>query len=593
MQVYPDMPWLYNLIQVANPFLDFIRWIGFEILKLMAHGVDIVSDAVNGVLGVNIMNIEPVQTFATKLTPVAWAALAAAIAGAGLYMMYYQGKNKELFRNLLLSVILMVAIPFMFSTLNQFKDASVTDMKGQLSGGGSPGQSILQTAVIDVGNSTKGVATLDSKINPYYIDINSRLPGDGIWQYKIDYVTGNDKTGYKMYGSTLGGGFFGWGADTLYNYSYDFFMPFFTLLITLVAMCFAGFKMGRTMYDLVFHQIIAPVVFATDVNNGARTKKFIQNLVGLYVMILLILMVIKIFVDISGWLTLNVSNPLIKIFLLGGSAWGVIDGPDLVIKLLGIDAGVRSATSVILGANAAAGILGRGAGGVAAAVGVGSKVAGAASAAPHLISNIKSGIADAAGGGLGTAAEYGHALSKNAQGARGFAAGQMRTSNAAKKFGYALGKIPEVTDDQPGQGESPSPLADADRATAGNPVQSVEAAAYETKKFSPETEQLLADLASEPEPVPMETPATDVTPSAPAEPATEPAAQESLKEILDRWAPVSQETPAAPPAEAPAKRTPAMPTFAWNADVTQKAAEPVVQNSDRVPWPSRKERGDH
>ncbi len=149
--------------------------------------------------------------------------------------------------------------------------------------------------------------------------------------------------------------------EKLYAYQTDFLTALIMLLVVLIALVFAGFKIATLLYDLLFNQIIAPVVFASDLHNSGRSKKMVQNMVATYLMFIIILILMKLFMDVTYWImgdaVINtgnmLSNALVKIFIIGGCAKGLIDGPDLIVSILGIDAGVKSGLGVIAGGAAA------------------------------------------------------------------------------------------------------------------------------------------------------------------------------------------------------------------------------------------------
>ena len=149
--------------------------------------------------------------------------------------------------------------------------------------------------------------------------------------------------------------------EYIYSYNFDFITGYLLLGITLVALIFAGFKIASLMFDLVFNQIIAPVVFASDIGGAGRAKKMIQHMLGTFLVMIIILILIKIFLEIVGFICTweaaggsNVTTVLVRIFVIGGCAKGLIDGPDLVVQILGLDAGVKSGMGAIAGAAAVA-----------------------------------------------------------------------------------------------------------------------------------------------------------------------------------------------------------------------------------------------
>lgn len=461
-EVYHGYPFLKDILNVASPFINAFRWIGYQLLCMIAHILDMCGQAIDTILGINFMNAPGVNEFINSVSPVAWPVLTISLTAAGIYLMFW-GKGKETFRNLLFAVILIVAVPFIFSTLGQFQTAGVADMQTQISGDSSKpglnniGQQMLREYIVDIANTqqqwakSKGQTQyLSSDIDPYTLDINAYLPDQDPWKYKIDYAKPNG----TLMGEPLGSGFFGWGADRLYAYGFtgvSFTLSLICMLIMIIALGLAGFKMARTMFDIIFHHVIASIVFASDINGSGRSKKVLNSLISLYIMLVLILVVLKIFIDTSSYVISGSWNILVKVLLLGGMAWGCIDGPDVIIKLIGVDTGVRGGAGVLLGVQAAGNMTANvGGAAVGAAKGIGKGVAGAATGAvtgtagaigamktiPHIKDNIKAGAAEAQNGHFKNTIDYGKKLAENDQDKKWVAGGEANATNAQKTLGY-------------------------------------------------------------------------------------------------------------------------------------------------------------
>lgn len=390
MIVYSDKPWLQDLIQKADPIIDFLRNFGWGLLKILAKTVDVLYEAINSLLGLNILEIDSVQGFINSVSPLTWPVLTIALIVAGIMIVLYPSKKKgEIARSLLLSAILMISIPFMFTTLNQFKDASIGDLNSSISVNGSAGAEILQSTTYDVQNSKYNKTLIDRDNDIYYLDITQRIPkDDDTFKYKIE-----SKRNGVLYGKELGNGWFGWGEERIYAYVFNFFESLLILTVTLICLLFSGFKIGRLIFELIVHQAIAPIVFASDITGSGRTKKFMQSLISTYIVMVMILLGLKLYISLTTWATLNVTSIWVRILLIAGASWGVIDGPDIVLKLIGIDAGVRSAAATVMAIGGMAnGAMGLAKGGV-----------GVAQGAVNAVKNAPQNIAGAAGGIAGSA----------------------------------------------------------------------------------------------------------------------------------------------------------------------------------------------
>lgn len=215
--------------------------------------------------------------------------------------------------------------------------------------------------------------------------------------------------------------------EEVYAFNTNYLTAYILIIITIVALILAGFRIANLMFNLVFNQILAPLVFASDLNNSGRSKKFIQNMLSTYIVFIVILFLMVLFLDITAWAmsdTVSIAgNPLgsvlLKIFIVGGCAKGLIDGPDLIVSVLGIDAGVKSGLGVIAGVAAA----------THAAKGASNLVKGATNAATAP-AGVLSNIIDNKGGGNTGEATPSRSQSKSTQSMGNATAGSGTTASS-------------------------------------------------------------------------------------------------------------------------------------------------------------------
>lgn len=145
---------------------------------------------------------------------------------------------------------------------------------------------------------------------------------------------------------------FGEPVEYIYQYDYDFWTALVILVALIVALIFAGLKIAAVMYDMIFVQIIAGIVIATDQQNKGRAKKTIQELFNSYLIFILCTLLIKIFIMLSlAVIKTPDLSQFIKIILIIGFAKATIDGPDFIVKIIGTDAGVKSGMGTIMAIN--------------------------------------------------------------------------------------------------------------------------------------------------------------------------------------------------------------------------------------------------
>lgn len=138
-------------------------------------------------------------------------------------------------------------------------------------------------------------------------------------------------------------------------YRVNFLWGLFMLIITAVCLIFAGLKLASLLYDIMFAQIVAPIVVATDMGGAGRLKKVILNLLNCFLSVIIVVLDLRLYILILTEIQDSslLSNPIAVIFITVAGCKFVIDGPDLVVHLLGIDAGVKSGVSTIMGLRSA------------------------------------------------------------------------------------------------------------------------------------------------------------------------------------------------------------------------------------------------
>ena len=183
--------------------------------------------------------------------------------------------------------------------------------------------------------------------------------------------------------------------ERVYAYDFDFFPTFVDMCIIIVCLVFALLKLCRMLWEIAFMHIFVPLVVATDAHGSGRAKRAIQHLLSTFAILIVILITLKLYISLIGEMH-SIKNLIARWGLILAGAHFVIDGSDFIVKMTGMDAGIKSGAATLLGLRSAAGLaVGAGhLGGKAAAIGgkaadhAGGAVAGAVGGA----------IAGAAGG---------------------------------------------------------------------------------------------------------------------------------------------------------------------------------------------------
>jgi len=168
-----------------------------------------------------------------------------------------------------------------------------------------------------------------------------------------------------------------WNNQYYYSYQPNWLTIFVTLGIMGFTLFSIAYKLARLSFELAFNYVLAILVAPADLHSGQKTKKVIQSILNTFLVIILIFVSIKLYTIGTAYLAETLNGFAYLIALIAFSV-ALIDGPNMVERLFGIDAGLKRGWGVALGAYAAGkGVTSAGAHAV-------SKVARATQGAPKM-----------------------------------------------------------------------------------------------------------------------------------------------------------------------------------------------------------------
>ncbi|HCX52076.1 MAG TPA: hypothetical protein DG757_24360, partial [Bacillus sp. (in: Bacteria)] len=144
------------------------------------------------------------------------------------------------------------------------------------------------------------------------------------------------------------GGFADWNNEYYYRYNFNWF----TIIVSLLVMGFTLFtitlKLAKLSYEIAFNHILATIIAPTDIHDGAKMKKILQNILNMFIVIIFIFLSMRLYIIGLEYLTNNFDGIAYLILLIGFSM-ALIDGPNVVERLYGIDAGIKSGWGALAG----------------------------------------------------------------------------------------------------------------------------------------------------------------------------------------------------------------------------------------------------
>lgn len=134
----------------------------------------------------------------------------------------------------------------------------------------------------------------------------------------------------------------GIGSSLYYRYTFDFLSIVLQLGSLVVLYLCLSYKCVRLVFELVFGRLLA-TLYAAELSGGQRIYKILTFLRDTYITLLLTTVCVKLYELGSAYITRYVDGGLMSSFLLLFLTFSVIDGPNLVEKLLGMDVGLTHA----------------------------------------------------------------------------------------------------------------------------------------------------------------------------------------------------------------------------------------------------------
>ncbi len=246
----------------------------------------------------------------------------------------------------------------------------------------------------------------------------------------------------------------GYTVDCLYYYHIDFWSTFVLMLAVAICLIFSGIKIATTLFEIMFAQLITPFIIATDLNGSGRAKKAIQNMLLSNIILMIVVILLRIYIAVIWGIKGSEygSNFAVMLIVIIAGAKFVIDGPEVLTKLFGIDAGVKSGAATMMAINQSMQMGSYATMGLARA---GSSVVhGASNIAKHTASSAAGAVKGFAGGVYGgihggdtTPGKIGKAIGGAAVGTvTGAAGGAFGHTNAGAKAAYAATNPSSIKD---------------------------------------------------------------------------------------------------------------------------------------------------
>ena len=376
-----------DYLTIGSPFGDVIRSIGFGLIKTMdtlTHALltilgkayDVVtfdawlreSSTINGTV-LQRLGLSQTGTYIAAIFPIALV-----ITGIILMFGANEIKGSKILKNIALGAFVLAVLPWAISmmgslTQNFYSENNITiaeEARSQASG------YIYDVEWIFTAENQNYQPRLDARNEIadkylFMIDINQRIDPTGEGEENV-YAKKENFDDWKIlrFQQVVQGGTaktvrikqvsVGKNIRILQNYYYRFhfeFIPLFLLYAAYIAVIvFTIARCIRLAYEIVVNHLIVTFLAATDFLSGKKLKEALQYL--FYTFLVLMYAIVSIvlfskfitFVSVTGANKLKLDDlgdyaGLAQALIIFVVALAVIDGPALIQRLTGIDAGLR------------------------------------------------------------------------------------------------------------------------------------------------------------------------------------------------------------------------------------------------------------
>lgn len=363
-----------GILSITGIISHAFRWLGWQIIWLLASLVDGVEGAVNKIYTLNsFFSSSEVNNFIDRYKPIIWSILAISLAVLGYKIIMNRKMDKQSIpTNLIFSLIVVIALPMLMVKMGDLTNLVVKDVKA---GYTSSAKQIVKDNLYDL-------YALDQ--NNFNFKEKNNIPIDNIFDIHIDEA-------FKVDGETKHKNIFENKLNTLsngkiketkleknwimmdedyYRYNIDFVSVIIGLATTGITLLCVGFKIARLIFELAFNKLFAMLFAFADIEDNKKIKAILKNIFSTFAVIMATAVLLKLYIIFVAWLNFTASSvdtgigftvtSLAKLILQIGASFAVIDGPNIIERILGIDAGLKSGLNTMLGTYGAMKALGSG-----------------------------------------------------------------------------------------------------------------------------------------------------------------------------------------------------------------------------------------
>lgn len=358
-----------DFLEITNPISYMLRWIGWVIIKGLAWLVDSLENVTDSILLIkDFYNYTDVEGLVDMLLPLCGTLMGLSFLYTGYLIIFQKKVDREgIIVNMFMVFVVLALLGEGMDKANQFTDKAIDAIEEQSDG--STAEKIVKDNITDVAQfDGTGWKTTEPE-HPNRIPTSSILKIDITQSIDKDFKfdsgkelsdEGKEVLGSKIaYGDTgnpkiaeLDGGWFKYD-EKYYQYHVSWVTVIVTLAITGFTLLTISIKLAKLFFEMTFNYVLATIIAPADIHSGQRTKQVIQSILNTFLVTIMVFLSMKIYILGTDFIDTKLDGVAYLIALFSFSL-AVIDGPNMVERLFGIDAGLKSSWGSIAGGYALA-----------------------------------------------------------------------------------------------------------------------------------------------------------------------------------------------------------------------------------------------
>lgn len=351
-------------LHVANFVPDALRWLGWVINRGLAFFLSLFSEMFKQSYKLlDFWNFSVFQGFIKTYQPVFWLAAVIAFGWAGLMMMHRKNTDlNEKGNNLLVALLLFFSVTFFIKQGTDFVNAGLA----QATVGNSSAVDLYKSNITDIYSiddakwpHNKGKANLNAKtVNQItnmtdvdILDINEKVDTGGLFGGSEVSDDGKNILKHQLSKNSKGKlelkNLKGWfGMDkSYYRYAWHPWFLFFGFISMIVVYVFTIFKVVKIEMEISFIGLLIQGLALTDIDSGKRNRQLIAALRDSFAVLFFLAILMRFYSIFNGYIA-SIPNSTMsiptKLAVQIAAAFFMIDGPNVIQKIFGIDAGLSS-----------------------------------------------------------------------------------------------------------------------------------------------------------------------------------------------------------------------------------------------------------